>query len=381
MAVTIGELNRATLVRQLLVERASFDVPAAVHRLVAIQAQQPASPYLALWNRVADFDPADLDRAFVEGEVVKASLLRVTLHAVHADDHGPFRVALEPTFRTARFGPRQLALTGLTADELDALVGEAPAFAAEPRTNAEAEAWVASTVPNGPAKAVWRAVRRYAPIRHVPTGGPWSFGRRPTHVAAAFGVVDPDDRAAQAAALQALVRRYLEVYGPASLPDVAQFLMVSKPLARAALDALADELVVVDRPDGRPLHDLPGAPRPPSDLPVPPRLLGMWDNVLLAHADRSRIVPPEHKVLVTRRNGDVLPTLLVDGRVAGVWRTVADGVEATAFDKLTKAAWSGLAEEAAGLLELLADREPHPYQRYDHWWTDLPGVEVRVVGR
>lgn len=107
----------------------------------------------------------------------------------------------------------------------------------------------------------------------------------------------------------------------------------------------------------------------------------MWDNLLLAHADRSRFIPPEHRPLVIRRNGDVLPTLLVDGRVAGVWRTVDDGVEATAFAPLTKDSWAGLDEEAASLLALLADRDPHPYRRYDHWWSELPAGEVRVLGR
>ena len=381
MAVTIGELNRATLVRQLLVERASLRVPDAVRRLVALQAQQPASPYLALWNRLADFDPADLDRAFAGGEVVKASMLRITLHAVHADDHGPFRTAMEPTFRAARFNPRQLELAGVTAQELETLVAAAPDFAAEPRTNADAESWLADAVPAATPKAVWRAVRRYAPIRHVPTGGPWSFGPRPRHVAASFPAVDPDDAEAHATAMQELVRRYLEGYGPASMLDVAQFVMAYKPLVRGALEALADELDVVDGPDGTVFYDVPGAPRPPADLPVPPRLLGMWDNVLLAHADRSRIVPSAYRAEVTRRNGDVLPTLLVDGRVAGVWRTVDEGVEATAFETLPKAAWDALDEEAGALRELLADRDPHPYRRFDHWWADLPGVEVRVLGR
>jgi hypothetical protein len=207
---------------------------------------------------------------------------------------------------------------------------------------------------------MWRAVRRYAPIRHVPTGGPWSFGPRPSHVAAPFPVADPDDVDAHAAAMQVLVRRYLAAFGPASMLDVAQFLMAYKPLARAALDALAGELEVVDGPDGTPLYDVPGAPRPPGDLPVPPRLLGMWDNVLLAHADRSRFIPPDLRPSIIRRNGDVLPTVLVDGYVAGVWRTVDDGIEAAAFRKLPKAAWSGLAEEASALRALRAEREPRP---------------------
>ena len=109
--------------------------------------------------------------------------------------------------------------------------------------------------------------------------------------------------------------------------------------------------------------------------------MAMWDSILLAYADRSRIIPPDYRPLVTRRNGDVLPTLLVDGYVAGVWRPVEDGIEATAFHRLADDAWEGLEAEARSLLALLAGREPTVYSRYAHWWNQLPGAEVRVLGR
>jgi hypothetical protein len=127
------------------------------------------------------------------------------------------------------------------------------------------------------------------------------------------------------------------------------------------------------------LFDLPGAKLPNESTPAPPRLLPMWDNVLLAHIDRSRVVPAEYRQLVMRRNGDVLPTLLVDGFVCGVWRPVDDGIEATAFQRLPDEAWDGLAAEARGLLALLADREPTVYRRHAHWWSELPRAEVRVL--
>jgi hypothetical protein len=105
----------------------------------------------------------------------------------------------------------------------------------------------------------------------------------------------------------------------------------------------------------------------------------MWDSVLLAYADRSRIIPPDYRRLVIHQNGDVLPTLLVDGFVAGVWRPVAGGIEATAFQRLDREAWTGLATEARALVAFLADRDPAVYRRYAHWWAKLPQGEVRVL--
>ena len=105
----------------------------------------------------------------------------------------------------------------------------------------------------------------------------------------------------------------------------------------------------------------------------------MWDSRLLAYADRGRLVPPEHRRDITRINGDVLPTLLVDGLVAGVWRPVEGGIEATAFHALTDQAWAGLASEAVSLVGFLAGRDPAAYRRYGHWWATLPKGEVRIL--
>jgi hypothetical protein len=105
----------------------------------------------------------------------------------------------------------------------------------------------------------------------------------------------------------------------------------------------------------------------------------MWDSTLLAYSDRSRVIPPDYRRLVIRQNGDVLPTLLVDGYVAGVWRPVEAGIEATAFHPRPGEAWNALAEEAAALVAFLADREPMAYRRYAHWWAKLPAGEVRIL--
>jgi hypothetical protein len=163
------------------------------------------------------------------------------------------------------------------------------------------------------------------------------------------------------------------------MADIAHFAMVYRPLVKEALQALSRELERLKGPDGAVLYDVPDAPHPPEDTPAPPRLMAMWDSILLVYADRSRVIPSEYRKLVTRSNGDVLPTLLVDGYVTGVWRPVEGGIEATAFRRLPEEAWEGLVAEARSLVAFLADREPQVYRRYDRWWRALPSVDVRLL--
>ncbi|MFF4014540.1 winged helix DNA-binding domain-containing protein [Streptomyces sp. NPDC001843] len=377
MEITARELNRATLARQLLLKREPSDIGAAVRRVVALQAQYPASPYVALWNRVDGFDPDDLDAAFADRTLVKATLMRITLHAVHADDHRVFREAMQQTLYASRLGHR-FAAAGLTPGDAHALLPDLLAFAEQPRSADELRAWLAARLGAEKTPGAWWGLKAYATLLHVATGGPWSFGARASFVAAPTGP-PPTDREAVPQALQALVLRYLAAFGPASVADIAQFGMVPRAPVRQALRALGDAVEELKGADGTVLFDVPGAPRPPADTPAPPRLLGMWDSVLLAHADRTRVIPEDLRRVVIRVNGDVLPTLLVDGRVAGVWRPVEGGVEATAFRELAPGAWDGLAEEARSLTALLARREPRAYSRYEHWWRRLPDGQVRLL--
>ncbi len=377
MALTARQLNRATLARQLLLRRESLSVVEAVHRVVALQAQEPASPYVALWNRLVAFDPADLDRAFADHAVVKATLMRIALHAVDAADYPAFHEAMQPSLRASRLFDRRFTGTGLTAADADALVEPLLAFAAQPRTNADVEAWLAGR-PGGPVhERAWWALRTYGPFVHAPTGAAWSFGPRPSYVAAREQRRAGDENAS----LEWLVRRYLEGFGPATVADVAQFALVQRSRARDALQSMAGILERLEGPDGSELFDVPGGLLPPEDTPAPPRLMAMWDSTLLAYADRSRVIPPDYRRLVTRNNGDVLPTLLVDGYVAGAWRPVEDGIEATAFHPLPGETWDELEAEARALVAFLAGRDPAVYRRYAHWWDELPGAEVRVLAR
>jgi hypothetical protein len=380
MRITERELNRATLARQLLLERSPLSVADAMRHVVALQAQQPASPYVALWNRLAGFEPAELDAAFADHRVVRAQLMRITMHAVHAEDHQAFREAMDPTLRASRLGDPRFAASGLTLADADVLIDALLDFAGQPRTNPECEDWLARRLGAPMPPLAWRMLRQYAPLWHVPGGGPWSFGSRDYVAARPRPVLA--DAGASGLGLQTLVRRYLAGFGPASIPDMARFALVQRARVRAAAQALGGSLVQLEGPDGTVLYDVPGGARPAGDTPAAPRLMAMWDSIMLAYLDRSRVIPAGYQRLVTRTNGDVLPTALVDGYVAGVWRAVRDGIEVTAFHPLPGLAWEGLAAEARALTPFLADREPEVYRRYHHWWAklpDLPGAETRLL--
>jgi hypothetical protein len=369
MTITARALNRASLVRQMLVEREPIAVTEAVRRMVAVQAQHPASPYVGLFNRVAGFDPHELDAAFTAGVVVKATLMRGTLHAVHTDEHLNFRAAIMPMMAGTRFEAAFKA-GGLTTAEAHALAVELAAYASEPRSGQDFEAWLDQRLGMG-ATELWWAMRAVAPLLHAPTGGPWSFGQRPAFVAAPGVPADPER------GLEVFTRRYLEGFGPASIADIAQFTKIQRGRVKAAVAAL--DLEELEGPGGQVLYDVPGGARPDEDLPVPPRLMAMWDSVLLAYDDRARVVPAEYKQVITRTNGDLLPTLLVDGYVAGVWRPVEGGIEATAFRKLPAGVWKALKGEARDLFAMVGERDPRVYRRYDHWWKHLPAVDTRVL--
>lgn len=377
MPVSAGQLNRATLARQLLLRREPHDVREAMRRVVALQAQEPPSPYVALWNRVERFDPADLDRAYLAHEVVKSTSIRITLHAVLDEDYPRFHQAMQPSLRAARLGDDRFLVAGFSKADADAVIPRLLDYASQPRSNQDMDAWLDAEFGELPKPGVWWAIRTYGPFVHAPGGGPWMFGSRPGYLASPL-----QDRSGDAELdLQHLVRRYLEGFGPATIADIGQFAMVQRSRVRAAVASMGDGVVRVDGPGKDPLLDVPGGLIPDEDTSAPPRLLGMWDEVLLAYADRSRVIPAELRRHVIRINGDVLPTLLVDGQVAGVWRPAdGGGIEATALRPLSEEAWDGLEREAGALVAFLRERDPAIYRRYGHWWARLPEVDVRVLG-
>jgi hypothetical protein len=368
--LTAAELNRAMLARQLLLERTRLGPVQAIEQLVALQAQEPASPHLALWTRLEDFDVADLHAALHDRAVVKGTLLRVTLHLVSAADYAQFWPALEPSFHQWR-APifRQVGL----GPEVEALGRQAAAFAAEPRLGAEISAHL-PPLTGGPGPAgqsdSWWAIRPVLPFLMAPGDERWSFGRRPRFVSAPAWLEGP--LGAYETGLRHLVRRYLRGFGPAGVDDIHQMTRVRTSEIRAALDSLETELVTYRDERGRLLFDLPGAPIPDRGTSAPVRFLPMWDSVLLAYQDRARIIPEAYRRVVIRTNGDFLPTFMVDGLVAGLWRAdLVDGhskVTPLPFEPLTAGASAEVADEAARLERFLDPREAAVYARYATTW-------------
>lgn len=371
--VTAGELNRATLARQMLLGRAQCEVVPAIQGLVGLQAQEPASPYLALWTRLAGFDSADLDAAFADRRVVKGTLMRGTLHAVAAADYPGLWAAHAESL--ARAGARMVRFEALGIDtaRVVELTEQAMLYAAQPRPNPDLTAHMAGL--GGPLgdRDWWWAIRAMSPFVHVPAAVPWSFTRRPAYVAARawlrWETVGADDGMGE------LVRRYLGAFGPATVGDIAQFTRLARSSVRAAVHRLAPSLQVLQSADGQELFDLPGAEIPSADTPAPVRFLPMWDSVLLAYEDRSRVLPDAVRKVVIRTNGDVLPTFLVDGRVAGLWRAELVGgrtrIRYQAFQRLPRGVRTELDAEAAALAAFVEPLEPEVYRRYARWWASL----------
>jgi Winged helix DNA-binding domain len=368
-------LTYETMVRQGLSSRRAMGVTDAVRSVLALQAQEPAAPYLALWNRIEGFDANDLDRALAEGAIVKASLFRFTLHAVNARDIPWARAAMQSRARDAGYHDI-LDGIGLTAERVDELLARLSTVMAEPHGSADVESVLSELAPEAddPAR-LWSALRVVGAFRNAPTTDPWSFGRRPTFLPC---TVAADD---EPAAIAELVRRYLAAFGPATVADMSQFTILKRSALREVVESMAD-VVAVAGPDGSQLIDVNGAePRPDAEMAtLPPRLLGMWDSVLLAYEDRSRVIPDEHRPHVIRRNGDVLPTVLVDGLVRGVWRASSDAIEVRALEPLDDAVLNGLDAEARDLRRLLADREPTVFSRFGRWWDRLPDGPTITIG-
>ena len=336
--ITNRELNRATLARQLLLERAKLPVPRAVERLCALQAQDNRMPYIGLWSRLEGFRREQLTRAYEQREVVRGTLFRITIQLVSARDH--------PSFAALTYGRwrEDFDRWGLGGEELAARIH---ALAEEgPFTYAQAN----KAIPELPDRYRWR-VRCLTPLVHVPPAGTWGTVRvKATTAERWLGLPAPDPR--EAAAL--LARRYLGAFGPATREDLLRFAGLRVGDVQPGFEELEPKLVRFEAEDGRVLYDLRRAPRPPADTPAPVRFLPKWDHLILGYDDRTRVLQRELQPVVIQKNGDVLQTFLVDGVVAGLWRLEDGKVKVEPFEPLPPAVRRELADEGRRLAAFAA---------------------------
>jgi hypothetical protein len=348
--LSLRELNRATLARQMLLERHDLSVPAAVERLVGMQAQLAQAPYIGLWTRLHNFEREDLARLIEDHTIIKATLMRATLHLFTAADYVRLRGAIQPALDGAFEAVIKDRGKGL---DYETIIAEAREFLAEaPRSFAEITAKFAELMPDADPGAVRYGIRTRLPLIQVPISTGWSYPGNPKFTLAEtwLGRAIPTE-----ADPQALVRRYLAAFGPASVKDMQIWSGV--PGLQEVVDQLRPELVIYRDERKRELFDLPDMPLPDGDTPAPERFLPEFDNLLLSHDKRTRVLADEYRKKVYLPGLRVSATILVDGFVQGGWKIEkARGIATLLiepFAPLTKQNQEALATEAERLVRFV----------------------------
>ena len=305
-------LNRALLARQLLLQRTWMPAGEAIEHLLGLQAQVPDAPYVCLWSRLAGFETGALSALVRDRHAVRASLMRNTLHLVSAVDWATLRPLTAPVIeRVFRSTPFARDLAGI---DLERLRADARALLAEPHARAALGAALAQRYPDrAPLSLAYAGTSLLAPAQ-LPPRGVWGGRGLPTWQAAEEWLGrEPDARPDVAG----IVERYLRVFGPAAPQDFTAWSGI--PAAAALFEPLIPHLRRFRDERGRDLYDVPDGPLPDAETPAAPRFLGEYDNVLLGHADRSRVIergkPPGFG-----GNGATAGTVLVDGFLGGTWR-------------------------------------------------------------
>lgn len=349
--LTRRELNRALLARQLLLDRKPARVPKAVERLGGLQAQHSSSPYLALLARLDGFERTQLTAALERRQIVKALLLRGTLHLVTPPDLWAFATARKalgadywPPAYERIISKRKIAeIAALTIAELRA----------GPRTFEDVRALLRPYASEKVSTTfLWRRVQGQEQIVHVPPSGTWGYHGDGVYEAAdAVLRGSPPD---PTTACEHLVRSYLRSFGPATAQDLAQWAgiqrtgRITETLARMKLRTFRDER-------GKLLYDLPRAPLPDPETPAPPRLVPRYDNLVLSHDGRARVLGEVPITRIVTKNALVHATILVDGFVAGIWHLEKGRVRLEPFSRLRRDMTAALRHEADRIEAFVAD--------------------------
>ncbi|MCO6003798.1 winged helix DNA-binding domain-containing protein [Actinoallomurus purpureus] len=355
-------LNRALLARQTLLAREALPAVRAVDRLVGMQAQAPLAPYVGLWTRLEGFQADDLADRINGRDLVRIALMRGTIHLVSAADCLELRPLLQPMLDRALKSGYGRHLTGLDVGEVET-VGRA-LMEEQPRTFAELGESLGERWPDRDRGALTAVVRTRVPLVQLPPRGIWGRGGRAVHTSAEAWLGQP--RSPEPSP-EDMVLRHLAAYGPASVKDLQVWSGLTRQ--REVIERLRPRLLSFRDEKGIELFDLPDAPRPDPDVPAPPRFLPEYDNLLRSHADRTRVLPDEHRGRLATPNDSPRPTFLIDGFVHGTWRisrgrdravlTVEPYAPLAARDR------TALAEEGARLLAFAAGGAAHDIRIID----------------
>ncbi len=344
--LTIRALNRATLSRQHLLERSSLPIPDMVDHLVGMQAQNPLDPYFGLWARLADFDPLALAAMIERRQVVRTAFLRATIHLVTSKD----LMAIDPTVRPVAvrvFASTSFArdIEGMDFDDL--LDAGRSLLEEEPRSRAELARLLAATWPDRDPQSMAQAVTYNLPLVQVPPRGVWGEKGNAIWATVESWLGTRIDAKPEP---ERLAVRYLAAFGPATVGDMRTWSGVTG--LGAVMERIRPDLRVLRDDQGRELLDLPDAPRPDPDTPAPPRFLPEYDNVLLGHSDRTRVIGPDARAPGWAGN------VLYDGFLIGSWKLASSKsgarISVSPFQAMSRQAKAALTEEALLLVAAIA---------------------------
>lgn len=349
-------LNRATLDRQLLLRRTTAPPLDVIRQLVGLQAQTPQTWYVGLWNRIDGFRAAEVSDLLTGRQILRMALMRSTIHLITSDDCLALRPLVQPVIERSMNGAFGRRLAGLDRKELEAagraLVDE------RSLTFSELGRLLQEQWPGRDAASLGQAIRAWVPLVQVPPRGLWGRSGPVAHtsVEAWLGrsvVPDPSP--------EDMILRYLAAFGPASVRDVQAWSGVTR-LAEVT-DRLRPRLLTFRDDDGRELFDLPDAPRPDPDTPAPPRLLYDFDNLLLSHADRTRVITDGYHEQNFDVNGAMPSVVLLDGFTTGTWKITRARQAATLaiqpWRRLSARDRAALTVEGAALLAFAAPSDSH----------------------
>ena len=349
--LTRRALNRILLERQLLLRRHDLPANDAIEHLVGLQGQAPDAPYVALWSRLEGFEPTELAEALLEKQTVRMPVMRGTVHLVTATDSITLRALAQPAL--ARGFASSIWARRLEGVEVAELTAAGRSLLTEPLTRVELGRRLAERWPRHEPLALAYAVTALVPAVQVPPRGIWGLRGQATWIAHEIWLdrdtaADPEP--------EAIVRRYLGAFGPASAADFTTWSGLTG--ARRLLDRLRPELRTFRDESGRELFDVEDGPLTDPATPAPPRFLAEFDNILLSHADRTRVIEGTRKPPILPGNGGGQGTVLIDGFMRASWK-LTPGAElyVTPYRPLARRAATEVAAEGERLLAFLSPGE------------------------
>jgi hypothetical protein len=360
-------LNRATLERQMLLRRQRLSAEDAIEHLVGMQAQAPTPPYVGLWTRLEGFYPDELARLILDRRAVRVALMRNTVHLVSARDCLAFRPLVQPVIDRGLYGNRTHRV-GIEGVDVEALSAAGRALLEErPRTAKELGILLREGWPERDPASLARAIRHLLPLVQVPPRGVWGKSGPAAHTTAEAWLgrsLDSDP------SLEEMAVRYLGAFGPATVKDVQTWSGLTR--LGGIVDRLRPRLLSFRDEHGGELFDLHDAPRPDPNVPAPPRFLPEFDNLILSHADRIRVIANKYRKAIASKNGMVPAIFLVDGFVRGTWKSERSRGKATLliepFEPLAKNDHDALVEEGERLVRFMA--VPEGVETFEIWFAE-----------